>query len=98
MGENVTTEGIDLLALPTGARLQLGDEAVVELTGLRNPCTQLDGIQPGLMAAVLDRDPEGQLVRKAGVMATVVTGGVVRAGDPIRVMLPAEPHVKLEPV
>lgn len=98
MGENVTTRGIDLLALPRGARLQLGGEAEVELTGLRNPCVQLDRWQAGLMEAVLDRDENGGLVRKAGVMAIVVSDGEVRAGDPIAVELPAEPHAPLAPV
>jgi MOSC domain-containing protein YiiM len=84
--------------LPTGARLRLGDEAVVEVTGLRNPCTQLDGIQPGLMQATLDRDADGELVRKAGVMGIVVTGGPVRTGDPIAVVLPPLPHRPLAPV
>lgn len=98
MGENVTTRGIALLALPTGTRLRLGDEAVVEITGLRNPCAQLDGFQPGLMAAVLDRDEHGNLVRKSGVMAIVLAGGDVRPGDGIAVELPPEPHRPLEPV
>ena len=98
MGENVTTRGVDLLGLPEGARLRLGDSAVVEVTGLRNPCAQLDEIQRGLMAAVLDRDADGRLVRKAGVMAVVVTGGTVRPGDPVAVELPPEPHRPLEPV
>ena len=98
MGENVTTRGVDLLALPAGTRLHLGDTAVVEITGLRNPCAQLDGIKPGLMAATLARDERGQLIRKAGVMAIVCAGGEVRPGDPIRVELPAEPHRALEPV
>ncbi|HKP74987.1 MAG TPA: MOSC domain-containing protein [Longimicrobiaceae bacterium] len=98
MGENVTTRGIDLLGLPTGARLRLGDAAVVEVTGLRNPCVQLDRFQEGLMAACLDRDAEGNLVRKAGVMAIVLTGGEVRPGDPVRVELPATPHQPLKPV
>ena len=98
MGENVTTSGIDLLGLPTGSRLRLGNEAVVEVTGLRNPCAQLDEIQPGLMKATLDRDAEGNLIRKAGVMAIVITGGVIRPDDPVEVMLPAEPHSPLVPV
>lgn len=98
LGENVTTAGIDLLALPRGARLRLGSEAVVEITGLRNPCVQIDRFRSGLMAAVLDRDAAGGLVRKAGVMAVVVRGGEVEAGDRIAVELPAEPHAKLEPV
>jgi hypothetical protein len=98
MGENVTTRGVDLLGLPTGARLSLGATAVIEVTGLRNPCAQLDRIQPGLMGATLERDPNGYLVRKAGIMAFVLTGGEVQAGDPIRVELPPEPHQRLAPV
>lgn len=98
MGENVTTRGVDLLALPTGTKLRLGQSAIVEVTGLRNPCAQLDGLQTGLMAATLDRDVEGNLIRKAGVMGVVLTGGEVRAGDAIRVELPPEPHEALKPV
>jgi len=98
MGENVTTRGVDLLGLPTGTRLHLGDVAVVEVTGLRNPCVQLEGIQPGLMAATLGCDEEGELVRKSGVMSIVLAGGDVRPGDPIRVELPTEPNEPLEPV
>ena len=98
MGENVTTFGVDLLGLPAGSRLRLGAEAVVELTGLRNPCAQLDRVAEGLMAAVLGRDPEGNLVRKAGVMAIVVTGGEVRPGDVIEVRLPTGERQPLEPV
>lgn len=98
MGENVTTRGIDLLKLSTGTRLHLGDTAVIEVTGLRNPCTQLDHFQTGLMAAVLDRDEHGKLIRKAGIMSIVLIGGEVRPGDPIIVELPPEPHRPLEPV
>ncbi|GGE20544.1 MOSC domain-containing protein [Aureimonas endophytica] len=98
MGENVTTFGIDLLGLPRGARLKLGAEAVLEVTGLRNPCVQIDRFQEGLMQAVLDRDAAGALVRKAGVMAIVLAGGEVAVGDAVTVELPAEPHRALEPV
>ena len=98
MGENVTTRGVDLLALPAGTRLRLGNAAVVEVTGLRNPCVQLDRMQPGLMAATLARDEAGKLVRKAGVMAVVVAGGEVRPGDPIRVELPGGRPRALRPV
>jgi MOSC domain-containing protein YiiM len=98
MGENITTQGIDLLGLPVGARLYLGGAAVVEVTGLRNPCAQLDRIQPGLMAATLGWDDHGNLVRKAGIMGVVIAGGEVRAGDPIRVELPPQPHHPLAPV
>lgn len=98
MGENITTRGIDLLGLPVGTQLHIGPEAVVEITGLRNPCTQLDGIQPGLMQAVLDRDAAGNLIRKAGVMGIVLKGGTVRPGDGIGVYLPSKPWKELERV
>lgn len=98
VGENVTTRGLDLLGLATGTRLQLGSTAVVEITGLRNPCYQLDNLQKGLLKAVLDRDEAGNLVRKAGVMAIVIAGGEVRAGDSITVIAPPLPHRRLEPV
>ena len=98
MGENVTTRGVDLLGLPTGTRLHLGKAAVVEVTGLRKPCVQLDHFQSGLMTAVLEQDEQGKLIRKAGVMGIVLAGGEVRPGDPISVELPPEPHRPLEPV
>lgn len=98
MGENITTRGIDLLGLPVGTRLYLGDRAVVALTGLRNPCAQIDAFQSGLMTAVLDRDAEGHLTRKAGVMGIVLSGGEVRPGDAIGVELPPPPHQPLERV
>jgi MOSC domain-containing protein YiiM len=98
MGENVTTRGVDLLALPRGAVVRLGSEAVVEITGLRNPCVQMDRFRDGLMEAVLDRDLDGRLVRRSGVMAVVLEGGVVRAGDAIAVELPAPPHEALKVV
>lgn len=92
VGENVTTVGIDLIGLPTGALLHLGAEAVVEITGLRNPCHQLEGIYTGLMAAVLDRAPDGSLIRKLGIMGIVRVGGVLRPGDAIVVELPEGEH------
>jgi MOSC domain-containing protein YiiM len=98
LGENVTTRGLDLLGLPTGTRLRLGAAAVVEVTGLRNPCVQIDKFQQGLMAATLGRDAEGNLVRKAGVMAIVLAGGEVHPGDSIAVELPPAPHRPLVPV
>lgn len=98
LGENVTTVGVDLLALPTGTRLRLGASAVVEITGLRNPCIQLDHFLDGLMAATLDRAADGSLVRKAGVMSIVIAEGDVRPGDAIGVEMPAEPHRPLRPV
>jgi len=98
LGENVTTRGLDLLGLPAGTLLRLGSEAVVEVTGLRNPCVQLDAFQAGLTAAVLARDERGELVRKAGVMSVVRAGGDVAPGDAIAVELPAGPHRRLEVV
>ncbi|MFF3710139.1 MOSC domain-containing protein [Streptomyces phaeochromogenes] len=96
LGENVTTRGIDLLGLPTGTRLRVGDEAVVEVTGLRNPCAQIDGFQKGLMKQVVGRGEDGTVRFRAGIMSVVVTGGVVRPGDPVEVELPDGPHVPLE--
>ncbi len=98
MGENITTRGLDLLALPTGTRLHLGATAVVEITGLRNPCNQLNGLRPGLMNAVLDHDAEGNLIRKAGVMGIVLASGDVRPGDAIQMMAPANGGAALKPV
>lgn len=98
MGENITTEGVPLLDLPTGTLLHIGEAAVVEVTGLRNPCTQLDGVQSGLMAATLDRDAGGNLIRKAGVMGVVLVEGIVRPGDAITIELPPAPHRPLAPV
>lgn len=98
LGENVLTCGIDLLSLPRGTKLYLGAEAVVEVTGLRNPCSQIENFQPGLLKAVLGRDEQGNLIRKAGVMSVVISGGEVRPGDEIRAELPPEPHEQLERV
>ncbi len=99
MGENLSTRGIDLLALPTDTELAIGADAVVRLTGLRNPCVLIDRFQPGLMAAVLDRDADGKLLRKSGVMGVVVQAGTVRAGDTVEVRLPlGQPHRPLVPV
>ena len=96
LGENVTTRGIDLLGLPRGTLLRLGDEAVVEVTGLRNPCLQIDGFQQGLLKEVVRRDADGSVRLKAGIMSVVLRGGVVRPGDPVAVELPDGPHVPLE--
>lgn len=98
MGENITTRGVDLLALPTGTRLHIGHTAIIEVTGLRNPCPQLDQFQSGLMAAVLGRDENGDLVRKAGIMGIVQESGDIAEGDVIFVELPTEPHKRLERV
>ncbi|WLQ37876.1 MOSC domain-containing protein [Streptomyces castrisilvae] len=98
LGENITTRGIDLLGLPVGTLLHLGDEAVVEVTGLRNPCLQIDNFRSGLLKQVVGRDEEGHVVRKAGIMSVVAVGGVVRPGDRVEVELPTEPHRPLERV
>lgn len=98
MGENILTEGIDLLGLAEGTVLRLGSEATVRVTGLRNPCWQLDHFRKGLMAATLGRDAEGGLVRKTGVMTVVLTGGVVRPGDAVEAVPPEGPFRALEVV
>lgn len=98
IGENVTTRGVELLRLPTGTRLHVGGTAVVELTGLRNPCSQLDRFRGGLMQATLGRDADGNLVRKAGVMAIVVAGGEIRPGDAIAIERPPGEERPLETV
>ncbi|MFB0617801.1 MOSC domain-containing protein [Streptomyces sp. AGS-58] len=95
LGENITTSGIDLLGLPVGTLLRIGDEAVLEVTGLRNPCRQIDRFQAGLLKRVVGRDEAGRPVLKAGIMSVVREGGAVRPGDTIRVELPSEPHRRL---
>ena len=98
LGENITTQGLDLLGLPVGTILRLGTEAAIWITGLRNPCKQLDEHQKGLTKAVLDRGQDNNLIRKAGVMAMVLEGGIVRAGDQILIEYPPLPHRPLEKV
>ena len=98
MGENITSRGIDLLGLSAGTRLRLGGAAVIEITGLRNPCHQLNGLAPGLMAATLDKDANGELIRKAGVMAVVITGGDMAVGDAIALESVPLVHEPLRPV
>ncbi|UWD82624.1 MOSC domain-containing protein [Curtobacterium flaccumfaciens] len=98
MGENVTTSGVDLLGLPEGAVLHLGEDACVRVTGLRNPCQQINGFEPGLLRAVLGRAEDGTVERKGGVMSVVLTGGTVRPGDRIRVELPDGERRPLQPV
>lgn len=98
MGENITTRGIDLLNLPEDTILRIGKGARVKVTGLRNPCSQLDGIQKGLMKAVLDKDKNGNLLRKTGIMSIVLKSGIIKPGDEIFVELPPQPHRELKPV
>jgi MOSC domain-containing protein YiiM len=98
MGENITTRGVDLLGLPTGTLLRFGDSAVVEVTGLRNPCQQLNNFRPTLMQQLVWRADDGSIVRRGGIMGIVLAGGEICPGDPITVTLPAEPHRVLEPV
>ena len=95
LGENITTRGVDLLALPTGTKLHIGAEAVIELTALRNPCHQIDDFQKGVLKAVLDKDENGNVVRKAGVMGIVLVGGQIQPNSPIQITLPPEPHQPL---
>lgn len=98
LGENVTTRGLDLLGLPVGTLLRLGGTAVLEVTGLRNPCLQIDAFQDGLLRQVVGRDEAGRIVRRAGIMSIVLEGGVVRPGDPITAELPSGPHRPLDRV
>lgn len=98
LGENITTRGIDLLSLPTGALLKIGGTALVAITGLRNPCRQIDAFRPGLLKRVAHKGADGKLIRKAGVMGVVILGGTVRPGDGIGVTLPPEPFVPLDRV
>nr|WP_196107591.1 MULTISPECIES: MOSC domain-containing protein [unclassified Ochrobactrum] len=98
LGENITTRGVDLLGLPQGALIRIGGEVVLEATGLRNPCAQIENFQAGLLDAVLDRTPDGELVRKSGIMTIVLAGGMVKADDAITIELPPLPHHKLERV
>lgn len=98
LGENVTTAGVDLLGLPTDTLLRLGADATVRVTGLRNPCSQIDDFRAGLLRVAVGRDDVGEIVRRTGVMAVVEVGGVVRPGDPIEITLPDGPHRRLEPV
>lgn len=98
LGENILTSGLDLVALPCGTRLCIGDDAILELTGLRNPCAQIERFMPGLLAQVVSRRADGTIDRRAGVMAIVVAGGRVAVGDSIAVTLPSLPHVPLDRV
>lgn len=96
LGENITTQGVDLLHLPVGSKLHIGKTAVVELTALRNPCIQINDFQKGLLKAVVSRDENGNLIRKVGVMGIVLAGGIVKQNDDIKTQLPEEPHKPLE--
>jgi MOSC domain-containing protein YiiM len=98
MGENITTEGLNILDLPKDTILKIGESAEIQVTGLRNPCNQINSIQKGLMQAVLDKDENGNLIRKAGIMSIVLKGGEVKVGDKILVELPEKPHTPLEKV
>jgi len=96
MGENITTRGIDLLSLPRHTLLYLGQSAIVELTGLRNPCRQLNAFRDGLIKALLDKTPDGKLIRKSGVMGIVIQAGQLSPGDKIRIERPPEPHIEMD--
>jgi len=98
LGENITTAGINLLGLSKGTVLEIGETAKIEITGLRNPCKQLNTFQSGLMKAVIDKDEEGNLIRKSGIMGIVLEGGVVNVNDEIVMRIPAGNHIPLEKV
>jgi MOSC domain-containing protein YiiM len=91
IGENITTRGVDLINLPVGTLMQLGETAQIEVTGLRSPCVQINRFQPGLLPAVLEKEPSGKTIRKAGIMAIVRSGGLVKPGDTITITLPERP-------
>lgn len=96
LGENITTQGIDLLSLFTGTRLHIGNDAIVELTALRHPCIQIEEFQKGLLKRVVHKNSDGKIVRKVGVMGIVLVGGVVKSNDDIIIEIPNEPHQNLE--
>ena len=98
MGENVTTRGLALLDLAPGTRLHLGSSAIVEITGCRNPCAQLNDVDERLLAQVAQKADDGSIIRKAGIMGVVIAGGDVRASDPIRAEAPADAKARLQPV
>ena len=98
MGENITTKGIDLLGLPKDTILLIGNKSKIKITGLRNPCNQINSIKNGLMNAVIDKDKDGNIIRKSGIMGIVIEGGAVSVGDEISIELPAKPYVKLDRV
>jgi len=98
LGENILTQHLDVLALPRGTKLEIGLSAVVEATGLRNPCAQIDNFAPRLLAHLAYRDADRKLVRKAGIMSVVLNSGIIAVGDCIKIILPPEPHADLEPV
>ena len=98
LAENITTAGLPLLELSEGSVIRIGSQATVRITGLRNPCSQIEAFLPGLLAAVLDRDANGDLVRKAGIMGVVLESGSVRPGDAITLVHVPVPHVPLRPV
>ena len=98
LGENITTRDVDLLSLPTGTVLKLGAKTLIALTGLRNPCAQIEAFQKGLLELIVGRDDSGEIVRRAGVMGVVLSGGTVRPGDPIQVAAPPGAPIPLKPV
>lgn len=98
LGENISTRGLDMLSLARGTRLHIGADAIVELTGLRAPCVQIDRFRNGLKAQVTTRDARGASIIKAGVMGIVLRGGAICGDDVIVVRPPDGPHAPLEPV
>jgi MOSC domain-containing protein YiiM len=97
LGENITTAGVDLFSLPVGTTMQIGT-ALIALTGLRNPCVQIDAFADGLQGQMLGRDENGKLVRKSGVMAVVLRGGTVTTGDAITMAAPAGEPIPMEKI
>jgi len=98
MGENITTRGVDLLGLPRDTLMHIGEEVIIQVTGLRTPCKQIENFKKGLLKAVLDKTVDGELIRKTGIMGIVISGGIIAVDDTIKLKFPAQPHYKLEPV
>jgi len=84
LGENITTEGLDLFSLSEGTRLHFGDHeghAVVKITGLRNPKKRLSEWPQGLLERVALKDKKVKVVgRKVGIMGVVEQEGYVQSG------------------
>jgi len=97
LGENITTRGIDLVSLGRDTILRIGGETVLCVTGLRNPCVQIEKFAPGLLNELAVKS-DGKVRRKAGIMCVALSGGTVRPGDEVSVYHPEGPYIPLERV
>ena len=103
MGENITTRGINLVKLPLGTLLHLGETVTLRVTGLRNPCPLIEKYKTDLFKVFRDdieiadnevgyKIVEGTLKKKAGIMSVVLTTGPITSNDTITVELPPRPY------